>query len=135
MLDLIDILQGRFNQTNPGLYYEKRPRPQSSQDLNNSSVGQPLDYEVINPYEYHYRSLLGNMTDTKSITTAIKTKDQYDYRVGGFIVLSDGRTCQIDAVTVDTGNTKKQARRVFPIPLGTEYVIRLIEVDNARGVV
>ena len=122
MLDLMDILEGRFEQTYPGTYYVKKPRA-------------VLNYEFIDPTSYHYRSILGNMTDTTSIICAIKTKDNYDYKIGGYIVLSDGRLCTINAVTQDTSKTAKQARRMFPIPLGTEFIIRLIEVDNPRGLV
>lgn len=136
MLDLMDILEGRFEQTCPGTYYVKKPRAVLNYESAQDGVeGKPLDYEFIDPTSYHYRSILGNMTDTTSIICAIKTKDNYDYKIGGYIVLSDGRLCTINAVTQDTSKTAKQARRMFPIPLGTEFIIRLIEVDNPRGIV
>lgn len=135
-MDLLDILQGRAAQTNPGTYYEKLPEAlpffTNAADLYKDAAGTPIDYEYVDPTEYHYKSLLGNMIDKDGATTTIKTRDALEYRVGGYIVLADGGLYAIISVTRDTSAASKQAMRFSSIPLDTEYVIRLVQVENPR---
>lgn len=137
MLDLLDILQGRAAQTNPGEYYERLPEdiayPTSEIDLYNDVAGVAIDYEHVDPTEYHYRSLLGNLIDKDGATATIKTRDSLDYKVGGYIVLSDGGLYAIVSVTRDVSSAAKQAMRFNAVPLDTEFVLRLVQVENPRG--
>lgn len=139
MLDLLDILQGRATQTNPGEYYERLPEaitfPTTEADLYNEAVSVAIDYEHVDPTEYHYRSLLGNLIDKDGATTTIKTRDNLDYKVGGYIVFSDGGLYAIISVTRDVSSASKQAMRFNAVPLDTEFVIRLVQVENPRGII
>lgn len=137
MLDILDILMGRFSQTNPGTYYDKIPEAMlytsTVQELYDATgVGVPMDYEIVDPTEWHYKSLLGNIMDGDGATATIKTCDQLDYKVGGNIITSDGKMYVISSVTRDTRAVPKEAMRIFPIPIGTEFVLRLTEMDNKR---
>lgn len=139
MLDILDILNGRASDTNPATYYERRPdglfTPQTTADLFSlENNGVPIDYETLDPMSYQLRNLFGDVTDSKGKMLAIKTRDQIDYKIGGYIATQDGSLYVIDAVTVDTSAASKQAMRFIPIPLETVYIIRLFEVENTNRV-
>lgn len=135
MIDLLDILAGRAVETNPATYYAERPvgmlTPTSTADLFTlGNGGVPIDYETLDPMSYQLRNLFGDVTDSKGKVLAIKTRDQNDYRIGGYVATQDGSLYVIDAMTVDTSAASKQAMRFIPVPLETVYIIRLIEVEN-----
>lgn len=138
MLDLMDILKGRFNQTNPGTYYEKLPvtiiANATATDLYEQQSGIAIDYEELDPTSWTFKNLIGNISDKKAATAAIKTKDALDYKPSEYIVLADGRLCQIVSVSRDISSSPKEALRLFSVPLDTEYIIRLIEVPNPRQI-
>lgn len=139
MLDILDLLSGRAAQTLPATYYAKRPEtvlfPTTEADLYKlDHGGQPIDVEILDPRSYSLRSLFADITDTGGYL-AVKTRDQICYKIGGYIATQDAKLYIIDAVTVDTSAASKQAMRFNPIPLGTEYILRLMEVENERRVV
>jgi hypothetical protein len=137
MIDLLDILAGRAAETNPATYYESRPNglftPNSTLDLFSlENDGVPIDYETLDPMSYQLRTLFGDVTDKKGKMLAIKTRDQQNYVVDGYIATQDGSLYVIDAVTVDTSAASKQAMRFIPVPLETVYILRLFEVENTN---
>lgn len=138
MLDILDILVGRAAETNPATYYPERPSGAfMGQDVDLFSLennGVPIDYETLDPMSYQLRNLFGEITDSKGKVMAIKTRDQINYKIGGYIATQDGSLYVIDAVTVDTTAASKQAMRFIPIPLETVYIIRMYEVENINRV-
>ena len=138
MLDILDILEGRAEQTAPGTYYPDAPDsilyPTSAAQLGEKSTGYPIDYEYVDPASWSYRTLFSSIMDGASSVIGIKTRDQFDYKVGGYIVLTDGSLCQITAFSKDVRAAQKGALRYGAAPIGTEYVLRLVSVDNPRGV-
>ena len=64
----------------------------------------------------------------------IKTKEHLEWRNNGYILTMDGRLCRIISVTEDVRAASLEARAMFAIPIGTEFVIRLVEVDNPWGI-
>ncbi|MBR3680618.1 MAG: hypothetical protein IKL79_01280 [Clostridia bacterium] len=139
MLDILDILNGRAAETNPATYYPRKPEavifPTNEKELYAlDAEAMPIDVEILDPTSYALRSLFSDITDTSGYL-AVKTRDQVPFRVGGFIATADTRLYIIDAVTVDTSSASKQAMRFNPIPLGTTYILRLMEVENERRLV
>ena len=137
MIDILDILSGRASQTNPATYYPTKPeailyvtQPEELYLLDHG--GLPIDVEILDPESYSLRQLFSDVTD-KGRYTAVKTRDQNDYKIGGYIAMADGTLYIIDVVTVDKSSASKQAMRFNPLPLGTEFILRLIEVENERG--
>jgi hypothetical protein len=97
------------------------------------TVGIPFDYETLDPTEWHYKQLLQNLIDTEAASVTIKTKTALDWRNNGFIVTMDGRLYRIISVTEDIRATSVEARAIFAVPVGTVYLLRLIEIDNPWG--
>ena len=136
-MDILDIYNGRYYNTYLGTYYKKLPSPTlytSIEDLYNLETGIFIDYEILDPASREYRTIISNLIDTDTMNVAIKTRDIEDYRAGEFIVLEDGNLYKILSVTEDTSAASREAARLFPVPLGTEYILRLLEIENPRGV-
>lgn len=60
--------------------------------------------------------------------------DQCGFKVHGFIITQDGKAFEIQQVETDRQTTPPQVMRLFGTPASTEYVIRLVEVDNPWGI-
>lgn len=137
MLDILDILEGRAEQTALGKYFAKFPdsilAANTVSDLFNIVDGYPLDYEYVDPASWSYRALFSSIMDGVSSVIGIKTRDHFDYKIGGFILLTDGTIGQITAITKDVRSAQKEALRHSANPLGEEFVMRLVTVDNPRG--
>lgn len=133
-MDFLDILTGRYYQTHTGRYFEKMPEPmlflKSQSDLYKLVEGIDLDYEYVDPTEWHYKTLLNNLNDNESASATIKTRTNLPYKVKGIIALDNGRLCSILSVTEDVSAASREAARILPIPQGTEYVLRLLQIDN-----
>ena len=133
-MDYLDIAQGRYFQTQAARYYRVLPTPQAKDVPSHEQDPQPFEYEALDPTEWHYRQLLQNLIDKEAASFTIKTKTRLLWRVGAQIVTMDGRLYKIISVTEDVSASSRQARRMFAVPLGTEYVLRLVEVENPWGV-
>ncbi len=136
-MDFLDVLNGRYDKTHTGRYFERLPEaisyPTSITELYGLAVGEDVDYEFIDPTEWRYKTLLGNLKEARSATTTIKTRDVKEYKNNAYILLDTGRLCEIISVIEDVSSATSEAARLFPIPIGTEYVLRLVEVENPWG--
>lgn len=136
-MDYLDLMQGRYYQTRTGKYFERLPEArlfiESSSDIDAAAVGVPFDYEVVDPFEYQYKHLLQNVIDNDGAIGTIKTREQLNFKNRSYIVTMEGEMFQIVSITPDTRAAQREAARILPIPLGTEYIIRFVEVDNPRG--
>lgn len=133
-MDVLDIFQGRYYQLNPANYYDTLPVPQLiAQDPSEIPVPEPIDFEWVDTREWQYRALIGNLIDRDSANATIKTRDAIDYKVGGYITIN-GRLYTISSVTEDVSASSREARAIMMLPLGTEYVLRLVEIENPWGI-
>lgn len=123
MIDLLTILQGRYNNTLLGTYYPTQQDP-----------GVPFDYETIDPNVVDFDTLQ-NLGVSKFSTTAIKSNDPFWVDVmhlnqKGYVALQTGGLFEITQIREDLGKVSKQAYRTQVIPLNVDFAIRLVEVDN-----
>ena len=135
-MDLLDVMTGRFFQTFSGRYYPKLPPAGAVKTLSDASDvvdARYFDYEVIDPETYNYRQLLQNLIDKDGAELTIKTGAANDYRIGGYVALSNGNLYTILSITRDVRAASKQAAEFMPIPIGTEYILRLASYVNPRG--
>lgn len=123
MFDLVDLLEGKFDKTFTGTYYERLP--QTPQDY-----GVALDYEIVDPTERHYQMLFNNVDGNGVASLTIKTNDPLGYKVNSYISTEDGGFFVIESVREDRGKTSKEASRYFKEVTGVEWVLRLISHDN-----
>lgn len=136
-MDILDIYEGRYYKTHSGTYYQRLPAPTlytTALDLYNLEAGTFFDYEVVDPASWEYRNLIGNLVETEAVSTTIKTCEQLEFKPNEFIVLDTGKLFKIYSITEDTSAASREAARLLPIPIGTEYVLRLIEIENPRGI-
>lgn len=135
-MDFLDVITGKFFQTFSGRYYPSLPRVgvvASQEDAESVVDARHFDYEEIDPESYSYRQLLQNLIDKDGAEMTIKTTAAHDWRIGGYVALDDGKLYTILSMTRDTRAASKQAAELMPIPVGTEYVIRLVSYVNPRG--
>lgn len=123
MIDFLTILQGNYMNTLLGTYYPTQQDP-----------GAPFDYEIIDGKTVDFETAQ-NLSVSQFGTTTIKSNDPFWHDImrlnqKGYVALQTGGLYEITQIREDTGKTSKQAFRTQTIPLGIEYVIRLVEVDN-----
>lgn len=138
-MDFLDICRGKFFQTHTGRFYEQLPTilpngVTAPEDLYRLVTGVDVDYEYVDPTEWHYKTLLSNLTETEAASATIKTTEPLKYNPRAFFLLDNGRLCQMLSVTEDTAAAQREAARLMPVPVGTEYVIRLLEIENPWGI-
>ena len=129
-MDYIDILQGRFMNTYAGKFYKNLPNPSGHATF---ASGIFFDYQYVDTTTWHYQQLLSNVIDKESASVTVKTRENLDYSPGSCVSLQDGRLYLILSVTQDMSSAEKEAARIFPIPVGTEWVLRLVERENVWG--
>ena len=138
-MDFLDICRGRYYQTHTGRYFESLPH--NTKTTNNTDLlyeidetaARDVDYEYVDPTEWHYKQLLSNLTESEMASATIKTSEPLRCKPRSYFLLDNGRLCQMLSVTEDTQAAQREAARLLPVPVGTEYVIRLIEVENPWG--
>lgn len=126
MIDLLDIFAGKYFKIFSGTYYEKYPT--SPED-----VGVPFDYEIVDPTEWHYQKLLQNVVVKDGATATIKSNDPLPFLANSFVVLQDGRMYLILETVQDSQSASREAFRFLADVAGVDYVLRLQEYSNARG--
>lgn len=136
MISTLTIMQGRAFQTFRGTYYTTPPTAtiaRSVADLMAQTPPQYFSYEIVDPELREYRNLLRNLMDDTGADLTIKTNTPLNWKVGAFVVLSDGEMYCITSYTEDKRAASREAARLLPIPPATDYVLRLVEYQNARG--
>ena len=136
-MDFLDIAMGHYNQTHTGKYYEEIPDVFYDTDANIFPRDQqipaiPFDYEYIDNTTWAYKQLISNLTELNGAVTSIKTREQLKWKVGSFAALMDGRLYVIKSVSQDRSTANKESARLLPVPLGTEYILHLVEYENPR---
>ena len=124
--DILDIMNPRTRFTATANYY---PEP-----VNGPEVGaQQFNYEYVNPYSNTYRRLFANIQGEAG-EVAIRTDDQINYKINGIVVTQDGKTFKIIQIEKDYQAANKQVMRILGTPVSTQYVMRLVSVDNPWGI-
>lgn len=123
--DALDILLPRERFTAEGKYWEGRPEIKEG--------GALFNYEYVDPLSKTYRRLFGNIQSFDARETAIRTNDLLPFKVGAFVMTSEGTLFTIVQAAKDFQSASKQALRLLGTPLGTEYVLRLVNAENAWG--
>ena len=125
MLDLISLLQGKYEKALVGTYYKELP-------LSSEKVGVKFDYEITEQCESKNQMLLGNIaSQSKSVT--VKTNDSLDFKVKGYVALDDGSFYVIESIKENTEKANAEALRLLNSTVCTEYELKLTEHDNPWG--
>lgn len=125
--DILDVIAPRQRFTATASYYEDC--------INGPDVGTiKFNYEYINPYSTTYRRLFANIQGDAG-EVAIRTNDGLNYKINGIVITQDGKAFKIIQVEKDYQSANKQAMRILGTPVSTEYVLRLVSVDNPWGLV
>ena len=120
--DILDIMNPRQRFTATASYY--------SEPVNGPEVGgKQFNYEYVDPVNYTYRRLFGNIQGEAG-ETAIRTDDQLDYKENGIVITQDGQAFKILQVGKDYQSTPKQVFRLLGSPVSTEYLLRLVAIEN-----
>lgn len=127
IVDALDILNPREKFSAEGTYWDSRP------DSVAQSGSKKFNYEFVSPYSKSYRVAFGNMQNFEAGETAIRTNDDVGYKNGGFVMLQDGKLYTIIQITTDYQAASKQALRFLGVPLGTEFILRMVNVPNPWG--
>ena len=127
---------GRYHQTYTGRYFKSIPEPLSltpdSSEIQDPAI--PFDYEYVDATTRTYKQLISNITESDGITAVIKTREHLDFKIGAFVSLMDGKLCAITAISDDRTNANIEAARFLNLPFGAEYILRLTEYENPRGI-
>ncbi len=124
--DILDILNPKERFTLTGKYYAERP---DSPDIG----AQEFNYEYVDPYTKTWRTLFGNIQASAG-ETAIRTDDQIKFKINGIVITQDRQAFKIIQIEKDYQAANKQVMRIFGTPVSTQYVIRLVSVDNPWGI-
>ena len=126
MNDILNLLNPKPQYPATGKYYKERP-------ISPDDGAESFNYGYVSTYSNTYRRLFGNMQGNEG-QTVIRTDDQCNFAVHGFIITQDGKAFEILQVETDRQAAPPQAMRLFSTPVSTEYVIRLIAIDNPWGI-
>lgn len=125
-MDLLDFLNIRDKEVCTGTYYDMHPEtPQDD--------GKLFSYEIASSRDVSYYNLITNL-NTEQATQMITTNDLQGFRVKGYCALQDGGLWQImNYVRKPAKSEDSEVLRILKHTSSVEYVIRLVQVDNAWG--
>ena len=126
MRDFLDFLHIQDEEVLSGTYYARLP-------ITSQDAGEPFQYDIVDDNDKTYSLLLNNIQTEQSIQT-IKTSDASGFKVKGYVVTQDGALWQITGIIKKLSKPEnKQALRILTETVESEYIIRLIQVDNPMG--
>lgn len=121
-MDFLDFIVPKDDEVYWGTYYSKRPK-----SYKNYGIG--FAYDVLDPNDKSYSKLLDTLKADKA-TLTIKTNDMCGFAIGGYIATQDGEFWQINSILKRDNPENKQALRILTNTIDTEFVLRLINVEN-----
>lgn len=127
MFDLLDLLLGRYEYVFTGTHFSGRPASKDSE-------GAVFDYEMVDPTEWHYQKLFGNILNNDGATTTIRSNDDMGWKIGHYVALQDDRLYKIVNALKDYQSANKEVFRFLKDAPQIDFVVRLVEVDNPWGV-
>ena len=126
MRDFLDFLHIQDEEVLSGTYYARLP-------ITSQDAGEPFQYDIVDDNDKTYSLLLNNIQTEQSIQT-IKTSDASGFKVKGYVVTQDGALWQITGIIKKLSKPEnKQALRILTETVESEYIIRLLQVDNPMG--
>ena len=126
-MDYLDFIRStKAEEVLTGTYYVRRP-------LTTQDVGIRFNYDIVDESDRSYSTLLNNIEEVYEIQT-IKTSDLKDVNVKGYVVTQDGVMWQVSgAIKRLINQNSKQALRFLKRTNETEYIMRLVKVENPWG--
>lgn len=124
--DSLNLFTPRSRFTAIGTFWTSRP---DSADMG----GIKFTYEYVDTSTRAYRRLFSNMQSFEAGEVAIRTNDLLPWDAKCYFMTADGQLYRILQVQKDFSVAPKQALRMLSTPLGTEYVIRAVNVENPWG--
>lgn len=122
-MDFLDLLTIKDEEVLTGTYYNRRPKT-------TADVGISFSYDIVDESDRNYSKLLDNL-QTEQVMQTIKTNDLCGFKTKGYVVTQDGRFWTITGIIKRlVKHENKQALRVLRQTIETEYIIRLLQVDN-----
>ena len=122
-MGVTDEMKLHFEEVLTGSYYEKYPKLPRDK-------GVRFGYDIVDESDREYAKLVDNIKGERVVMT-IKTDDNIDFKITGYITTQDGLFWQITGVIkrVKHENTK-EALRFLKTTIQTSYLIRLINAEN-----
>lgn len=125
-MDFLDFLTIKDEEVLSGNYYEEYP-------MLPSDTYEPFQYDIVEETDRTYAKLLDAIKEERTVCT-IKTNDNCGFKINGYIATQDGLFWQITGIVKRLiKEDNKQALRILKQSIETEYIIRLIGVDNPKG--
>lgn len=121
-MDFLDFITVSDEEVLQGTYYSKRPKTPTVK-------GVGFSYDIIDPNDKTYSKLLDNIK-TDRATLTIKSNDSCGFAIGGYIATQDGDFWQIQGISKKHNDENKYSLRILKNAVCTEYVLRLIIVEN-----
>lgn len=126
IMDFLDFLTAKDDEVLTGTYYNRRPKTPKDR-------GVGFSYDIVDEGDRSYSKLLDSLEAELSLQT-IKSKDYCCFKVKGYVVTQEGGLWQITGIIKRLVHPEtKEALRILRETASTEYVIRLIEVQNPWG--
>lgn len=123
MKDFLDFLQLSDDEVLSGTYYNRLPK--TSQD-----IGVPFQYDIVQDSDKTYSMMLNQIQSEQCLQT-IKTNDLSECKVKGYVATQDGLLWQITGfIKKPSTPNNKESLRILKNSVETEYIIRLLQVDN-----
>lgn len=123
----LDLNAPRAQYTARGSYYKHEPEYEEIS-------AEHFAYAYIDPLSKTFRRLYGNYQSFTAGELAIRTRDRLEWKVNAFVVTSDGAMYVITDIQQDFSSAPKQAFRIAGIPVGVEWVLRLVPYQNPWGI-
>ena len=125
-MDFLDFLTVKDEEVLTGTYYKRKP-------ITTDDGGLPFSYDIVNESDRTYSTMLNTLQTEQAVQTIV-TNDLVGFKVKGYVVTQDGILWQITGIVKRLVKAEnKQALRILKQTIDTEYVIRLIAVDNPMG--
>lgn len=108
-----------------GTYYARKPK--TTEDK-----GETFNYNIEN-YETKATQNVVNNIETVEANFSIKTVNDVQFNLKGYVVTQDGEMWQIVSMLKRPYKDEKEAFRIFKNSPKVETVLRMINVQNARN--
>ena len=133
-MSVLDFLKERDDEYMTGYYYAYKPNPTHTQAQQFQEQRQVFHYARVTATEKRFNTVLSNLrADTERYT--IKTCDDVGFKVGGYVSTQNGSFWKIEDLTHEEQTEEnKEALLLFKRSIKTEFVLRLLKVDNPWGV-
>lgn len=123
MFDFIDMLSIHDHDFLEGNYYPKKPKSPKDHSI-------LFGYEMVDENAVSYAKILNNLRADQA-TCTIRTHEDIGWKIKGYVVTQDDLCWQIvDFRKILMPESNKEALRVVKQSSQTEYIIRLIAVEN-----